>query len=192
MEGKEWRAHLLRVPLSYRMGPQESAIPPAADIKRRRHVRNLRQLHAKTPQQASRVSADGDAGPDFAELGILLENLYGYRLLQEAGCEGKATYPPADNGNLTRADHGCSLRTATESPIRSAQPPSLIHRGASGAPLVRVEADGHRLVFALESANVAEVVAGLAGLATLRDISIVEPDIEEVVARLYRAPTEVG
>jgi ABC-2 type transport system ATP-binding protein len=66
-------------------------------------------------------------------------------------------------------------------------PPEL-----SGAPLVRVEADGHRLVFALESANVAEVVAGLAGLATLRDISIVEPDIEEVVARLYRAPTEVG
>jgi len=61
-----------------------------------------------------------------------------------------------------------------------------------GAPLVRAEADGHRLVFALESAGVAEVVAGLAGLAALRDISIVEPDIEEVVARLYRAPAEVG
>ncbi|MEU0152271.1 ABC transporter ATP-binding protein [Micromonospora fulviviridis] len=62
----------------------------------------------------------------------------------------------------------------------------------SGAPVQRVEADGRRLVFALESASVAEVVAGLAGLATLRDISIVEPDIEEVVARLYRAPAEVG
>ncbi|MGW5672506.1 ABC transporter ATP-binding protein [Micromonospora sp. NPDC003776] len=61
-----------------------------------------------------------------------------------------------------------------------------------GAPLQRVEADGHRLVFALESATVAEVVAGLAGLATLRDIAIVEPDIEEVVARLYRAPAEAG
>ncbi|MFG3298651.1 ATP-binding cassette domain-containing protein [Micromonospora chersina] len=61
-----------------------------------------------------------------------------------------------------------------------------------GAPVQRVEADGRRLVFALESASVAEVVAGLAGLATLRDISIVEPDIEEVVARLYRAPAEVG
>ncbi|MEU9825807.1 ABC transporter ATP-binding protein [Micromonospora chersina] len=61
-----------------------------------------------------------------------------------------------------------------------------------GAPVQRVEADGRRLVFALESAGVAEVVAGLAGLATLRDISIVEPDIEEVVARLYRAPAEVG
>ncbi|MET8906913.1 ATP-binding cassette domain-containing protein [Micromonospora sp. NPDC004551] len=61
-----------------------------------------------------------------------------------------------------------------------------------GAPVQRVEADGRRLVFALESASVAEVVAGLAGLATLRDISIVEPDIEEVVARLYRAPAGVG
>ncbi|MEU8262860.1 ATP-binding cassette domain-containing protein [Micromonospora sp. NPDC048999] len=67
------------------------------------------------------------------------------------------------------------------------EPPAL-----PGALLVRVEADGHRLLFALESASVAEVVAGLAGLAALRDISIVEPDIEEVVARLYRAPAEVG
>ncbi|WP_319458783.1 ATP-binding cassette domain-containing protein [Micromonospora sp. RTP1Z1] len=68
-----------------------------------------------------------------------------------------------------------------------AAPPTL-----PGAPLHRVEADGHRLVFALESAGVAEVVAGLAGLAALRDISIVEPDIEEVVARLYRAPAVTG
>ncbi|TDB70265.1 ATP-binding cassette domain-containing protein [Micromonospora sp. KC721] len=61
-----------------------------------------------------------------------------------------------------------------------------------GAPLQRVEADGRRLVYALESAGVAEVVAGLAGLATLRDIAVVEPDIEEVVARLYRAPVRSG
>ncbi|MFG3686423.1 ATP-binding cassette domain-containing protein [Micromonospora sp. NPDC047740] len=67
------------------------------------------------------------------------------------------------------------------------EPPAL-----PGAPLQRVEADGHRLVFVLESATVAEVVAGLADLAALRDIAIVEPDIEEVVARLYRAPAEVG
>ncbi|NES54148.1 ATP-binding cassette domain-containing protein [Micromonospora sp. PPF5-6] len=67
------------------------------------------------------------------------------------------------------------------------RPPEL-----PGAPLQRVEADGHRLVFALESATVAEVVAGLAGLATLRDIAIVEPDIEEVVARLYRMTAEAG
>ncbi|MCX4388615.1 ATP-binding cassette domain-containing protein [Micromonospora peucetia] len=56
-----------------------------------------------------------------------------------------------------------------------------------GAPLHRQEADGHRLVFALESAGVAEVVAALAGLGALRDVSIVEPDIEDVVTRLYRS-----
>ncbi|SCG38513.1 ABC-2 type transport system ATP-binding protein [Micromonospora halophytica] len=60
-----------------------------------------------------------------------------------------------------------------------------------GAPLARVETDGRRLVYALESAGVAQVVSGLAGLATLRDISVVEPDIEEVVARLYRAAVPV-
>ncbi|WDZ84447.1 ABC transporter ATP-binding protein [Micromonospora cathayae] len=60
-----------------------------------------------------------------------------------------------------------------------------------GAPLLRTEADGHRLVYALETASAAEVVAGLAGLATLRDISIVEPDIEDVVARMYRAEPDV-
>ncbi|SCL16451.1 ABC-2 type transport system ATP-binding protein [Micromonospora nigra] len=62
-------------------------------------------------------------------------------------------------------------------------PPTL-----PGAPLLRVEADGHRLVFVLESAGVAEVVAALAGLGTLRDVSIVEPAIEDVVTRLYRTP----
>ncbi|MFC0003389.1 ABC transporter ATP-binding protein [Micromonospora siamensis] len=57
-----------------------------------------------------------------------------------------------------------------------------------GAPLVGVEADGRRLVYALESAGVAEVVTALAGLAALRDISIEEPRIDDVVTRLYRAP----
>jgi ABC-2 type transport system ATP-binding protein len=57
-----------------------------------------------------------------------------------------------------------------------------------GAPLLRVEADGRRLVYTLESAGVAEVVSAVAGLAALRDVSIVEPDIEDVVARLYRTP----
>ncbi|MEE6307191.1 ATP-binding cassette domain-containing protein [Plantactinospora veratri] len=64
-----------------------------------------------------------------------------------------------------------------------AEPPVL-----PGAPLLRAGADGRRLVFACESATASEVVAGLARVAALRDIAIVEPDIEEVVARLYRAP----
>lgn len=62
-------------------------------------------------------------------------------------------------------------------------PPTL-----PGAPLESIESDGRRLVFALESATVGEVVAGLSGSAALRDISIAEPDIEDVVARLYAAP----
>jgi ABC-2 type transport system ATP-binding protein len=57
-----------------------------------------------------------------------------------------------------------------------------------GAPVYRVEADGRRLVYALDSATAAELVARLSGLAALRDISIVEPDIEDVVTRLYRTP----
>ncbi|MEU5564661.1 ABC transporter ATP-binding protein [Micromonospora musae] len=64
-------------------------------------------------------------------------------------------------------------------------PPTL-----PGALLREVAADGRRLVYALESAGVAQVVSGLAGLASLRDLSVVEPDIEEVVTRLYRTPPE--
>ncbi|MDW5322947.1 ATP-binding cassette domain-containing protein [Plantactinospora sp. KLBMP9567] len=67
-----------------------------------------------------------------------------------------------------------------------AEPPVL-----PGAPLLRAEADGRRLVFACESATASDVVAGLARVAALRDIAIVEPDIEDVVARLYRAPAPV-
>lgn len=60
-----------------------------------------------------------------------------------------------------------------------------------GASLESVEADGCRLVYVLDGATAGEVVARLAGLAALRDISIVEPDIEDVVARLYASPTPV-
>ncbi|GAB1690328.1 ATP-binding cassette domain-containing protein [Krasilnikovia sp. M28-CT-15] len=55
-----------------------------------------------------------------------------------------------------------------------------------GAVLAAVEADGHRVSFELESASAGAVVAALTSLATLRDLSLVEPDIEDVVARLYR------
>ncbi|HEY0696224.1 MAG TPA: methionine ABC transporter ATP-binding protein, partial [Micromonospora sp.] len=61
-----------------------------------------------------------------------------------------------------------------------------------GAPVLRTEADGHRIVFDLESATAAEVLTRLAGVATVRDISIVEPDIEDVVARLYRTPADAA
>ncbi|RZU52850.1 ABC-2 type transport system ATP-binding protein [Krasilnikovia cinnamomea] len=55
-----------------------------------------------------------------------------------------------------------------------------------GAAVSAVEADGHRVSFALESASAGAVVAALTALGSLRDLSLVEPDIEDVVARLYR------
>ncbi len=64
-------------------------------------------------------------------------------------------------------------------------PPGLV---IPGAALESVEADGHRVVFILDGVAAGAVVARLAGLVSLRDLSVVEPDIEDVVARLYTAP----
>jgi len=57
----------------------------------------------------------------------------------------------------------------------------------SGATLTDVAADGHRVTFALDSASAGAAVAGLVAAASVRDLSVVEPDIEDVVARLYTA-----
>ncbi|MEU7615963.1 ATP-binding cassette domain-containing protein [Micromonospora rifamycinica] len=81
------------------------------------------------------------------------------------------------------ARYGSRRLVVVELDVPLAVPPRPV-----GAPLLRVEAEGRRLVYTLESAGVAEVVSGLAGLTALRDVSIVEPDIEDVVARLYRSP----
>ncbi|WP_030443291.1 ABC transporter ATP-binding protein [Actinoplanes subtropicus] len=54
-----------------------------------------------------------------------------------------------------------------------------------GATLVAAEAEGHRVTFALDSASAGEAVAALVAAASVRDLSVVEPDIEDVVARLY-------
>jgi ABC-2 type transport system ATP-binding protein len=56
-----------------------------------------------------------------------------------------------------------------------------------GVAVTAVEADGHRVTFALESASAGAAVAGLVTAASVRDLSVLEPDIEDVVARLYRA-----
>jgi ABC-2 type transport system ATP-binding protein len=58
----------------------------------------------------------------------------------------------------------------------------------SGVTLAAREADGHRLTFALDGVGAGALVARLASVASLRDLSIVEPDIEDVIARLYRSP----
>ncbi|WP_229073837.1 ATP-binding cassette domain-containing protein [Actinoplanes sp. DH11] len=54
-----------------------------------------------------------------------------------------------------------------------------------GAVLTSVEAGRHRVTFALESAGAGAAVAGLVSAVGVRDLSLLEPDIEDVVARLY-------
>jgi ABC-2 type transport system ATP-binding protein len=55
----------------------------------------------------------------------------------------------------------------------------------TGATMVSTEAEGHRVAFDLESTEAGAVVAELVAAAEVRDLSLVEPDIEDVVARLY-------
>ena len=60
-----------------------------------------------------------------------------------------------------------------------------------GATLTSVEADRHRVCFALDSVSAAAAVAQLVAAAPVRDLALVEPDIEDVVARLYGSATGV-
>ncbi len=55
-----------------------------------------------------------------------------------------------------------------------------------GATIAAIEADGRRVTLALDGGSAGEVVARLAGVVPLRDLAVVEPEIEDVVARLYR------
>jgi ABC-2 type transport system ATP-binding protein len=55
----------------------------------------------------------------------------------------------------------------------------------TGATMAATEADGHRVAFDLDSTEAGAVVAELIAAAEVRDLSLVEPDIEDVVARLY-------
>jgi ABC-2 type transport system ATP-binding protein len=57
-----------------------------------------------------------------------------------------------------------------------------------GVAVESVSADGLRVSYALDGATAGALVARLAVMGSLRDISVVEPDIEDVVARLYSAP----
>jgi len=59
-----------------------------------------------------------------------------------------------------------------------------------GAAVTSTEADGHRVVFTLESTTAAAAVAALMAAASVRDLSLVEPDIEDVVAKLYTSPSD--
>ncbi|WP_433794119.1 ABC transporter ATP-binding protein [Actinoplanes sp. CA-252034] len=57
-----------------------------------------------------------------------------------------------------------------------------------GTVLTSVTANGHRVTFSLESTTAAAAVAALVSAAQVRDLSLLEPDIEDVVARLYTGP----
>ncbi|HEX2418616.1 MAG TPA: ATP-binding cassette domain-containing protein [Micromonosporaceae bacterium] len=54
-----------------------------------------------------------------------------------------------------------------------------------GASIESVTAEGRRITYTLHRGTAGQVVARLARLGSLRDVSVVEPDIEDVVARLY-------
>lgn len=58
-----------------------------------------------------------------------------------------------------------------------------------GVRVVAVEGDGlrHRLAFAPHEATAAQVLALVSASAEVRDLSIEEPDVEDVVRRLYEA-----
>lgn len=74
---------------------------------------------------------------------------------------------------------------AGEAGGRAAEVPDL--HGIPGTELVAVEADGlrQRLAFTPGLTTAAEVIAAVAARATVRDVAIEEPDIEDVVRRLY-------
>jgi ABC-2 type transport system ATP-binding protein len=58
-----------------------------------------------------------------------------------------------------------------------------------GVEVERVENEGHRVVFALDGVPAGGLIARMAGSGGIRDVAVLEPGIEEVVARLYaRAP----
>jgi len=57
----------------------------------------------------------------------------------------------------------------------------------AGVTLESASSDGLRLVFTLHEVGAGELIARLAGAVALRDVAVREPDIEEVVARLYTA-----
>jgi len=56
-----------------------------------------------------------------------------------------------------------------------------------GVTVEHVSPDGRRLEFGLrDGANAGALVARIAAVASLRDLSVIEPDIEDVVARIYQ------
>ncbi len=64
--------------------------------------------------------------------------------------------------------------------------PLAVELALPGVTVESTQADGRRITYALDGATTAgDLVSRLVEVAALRDISVLEPDIEDVVARLY-------
>jgi ABC-2 type transport system ATP-binding protein len=81
--------------------------------------------------------------------------------------------------------YGSRRRVVVQLEERLAEPVPL-----AGVHLESSSSDGRLVTFSLDggATTAAELVATLAGMAPLQDISITEPEIEDVIARLYTAP----
>ena len=68
--------------------------------------------------------------------------------------------------------------------------PLAVPLGLPGVSVESVEAEGRRVTYALdgEAATAGDLVRRLAEIGRLRDISVLEPAIEDVVTRLYTEP----
>ncbi|MDP9791835.1 ABC-2 type transport system ATP-binding protein [Catenuloplanes nepalensis] len=56
----------------------------------------------------------------------------------------------------------------------------------TGATLDAIDPDGRRLTYRLTTATAGELVIQIAQAAAIRDISVLEPEIEDVIAKLYK------
>ncbi|GAB7047500.1 ABC transporter ATP-binding protein [Catenuloplanes indicus] len=64
--------------------------------------------------------------------------------------------------------------------------PSATPLTVTGADLDATDLDGRRLTYRLTTATAGELVIQIARTAAIRDISVLEPEIEDVIARLYK------
>src|SRR5215472_9986313 len=77
VEGYVWRTNFPPIPLSNRMRPYGLTIFPAPHGHRWQFICDARQINVKALQEAGRITADRDPGPDFSKLSVLLEDLQG-------------------------------------------------------------------------------------------------------------------
>lgn len=83
------------------------------------------------------------------------------------------------------ARHGSRRRLVVDLDEPLATPLAL-----PGVTVESVQADGRRITYAIDGAvtTAGEILWRLTEVAALRDISVLEPAIEDVIARLYTRP----